>query len=173
MTSTAVRPSIAAGTYRIDPARTTVRFDMREMFGLKPVQGTFTVRDGTVVVGADPQHSCVRVEMDPARFKTDKARRDKDILSDKWLDPAGYPEMSYVGDRLTESPEGWRLSGELTVHGVTAPVDLVLLDGAQTAGGVRFTATATVDRAAFNLGKAIPFVGRMLTVTIEVGATRA
>jgi len=172
MTSTVTRPTITAGTYLIDPTRTTVRFDMREMFGLLPVHGTFTVRDGTVVVGDDPRRSSVRVELDPASFKTDKARRDKDITGEKWLDAAGHPQMSYVADRVTESSEGWRLYGKLTARGVTQPVDLLLEAGAQTADGVRFTATASVDRAPF-IGKAIPFVGRMLKITIEVFATRA
>ena len=173
MTNTLTRPAIAAGTYRIDPTRTTVTFTMREWYGRREVTGTFAVRDGTIVVGADPTESSVRVAMDPASFKTDKKRRDADIRGKRWLDVARYPDMEFRSARVTTDGEGWKVVGMLTVHGVSAPVTLRMVDGGQTPEGCRFTATCTIDRLDFGVKTAPRFIGTTLDVRIETFATRS
>jgi polyisoprenoid-binding protein YceI len=173
MTSTAVRPSIAAGTYLIDAARTTVRFAIREAFGLTTCRGTFTVRDGTVKVADDPADSSARVTIDAASFKTDRAKRDAHVKSADFLEVDRYPEIHFASTRTSYGPEGWHLHGVLTAHGRSAPVTLRLLDGAQTAAGCRFTATAVVDRTTYGVTRAVGFIKRDLTIEIEVHATRS
>jgi polyisoprenoid-binding protein YceI len=173
MTNTLTRPAIDAGTYRIEPARTTVTFTMREWYGRREVTGTFAVRDGTIVVGADPTDSSVRVAMDPASFTTDKKRRDADIRSKRWLDVARYPDMEFRSGRVTTDAEGWKVVGMLTVHGVTTAVTLRMVDGGQTPEGCRFTATCTINRLDFGVKTAPRFIGTVLEVRIETFATRS
>jgi len=172
MTNTLTQPVIATGTYRIEPRRTTVVFTMREWYGRRSVEGRFAVRDGTIVVGAEPSGSSLRVEMDPASFQTDKKRRDDDIRGKRWLDVATYPDMAYTGTRVVADAEGWRVDGSLTVHGVTAPVSLRMVDGVQLPEGCRFTATCVIDRRDFGVMTAPRFIGTRLDVRIEVYATR-
>jgi polyisoprenoid-binding protein YceI len=173
MTSTVTRPSIATGTYRIDASRTTVRFAIREMFGLTTCRGTFTVRDGTVTVADDPAMSSVRVSIDAASFKTDKAKRDAHIRSADFLEVDTYPEIRFGSTHLTYASDGWNLHGVLTAHGKSAPVTLRLVDGEQTASGCRFTATTVVDRTTFGVTKGVGFIKRDLRIEIEVYATRS
>jgi polyisoprenoid-binding protein YceI len=172
MTTTATRPALIAGTYQIDPTRTTVTFSMREWYGLLGVTGTFSVRDGTIVVADDPAASSVRVAMDPASFKTDRKKRDDDIRSARWLDVATYPHMEFRGDGVAIDADGWKIDGMLTVHGVTAPVTLRMVDGRRTPDGCRFTATGRIDRRDFGVTKAPRFVGTLLDVRIEVCGVR-
>jgi polyisoprenoid-binding protein YceI len=173
MTNTLTRPDLTTGTYRIDRSRTSVTFTMREWWGRREVIGTFAVRDGTIVVGADPTESSVRVTMDPASFTTDKKRRDADIRGKRWLDVAQYPDMEFRSGRVTADAEGWKVVGMLTVHGVTAPVTLRMVDGGQTADGCRFVATCTIDRLDFGVKTAPRFIGTALAVRIETYATRS
>jgi polyisoprenoid-binding protein YceI len=173
MTSTAVRPSIATGTYRIDASRTTVRFAIRETFGLTTCRGTFTVRDGTVTVADDPAASSVRVGIDAASFKTDRPKRDAHVKSADFLEVDTYPEIRFTSTRLSYGDDGWSLAGVLTAHGRSAPVTLRLLDGGQTPSGCRFTAATTVDRTAFGVTKAVGFIRTDLRIEIEVHATRS
>jgi polyisoprenoid-binding protein YceI len=172
MTVTVTRPAIEAGTYRIDPRRTTVTFTMREWYGLLGVTGTFAVRHGTIVVAAEPTASSVHVALDPASFRTDRKKRDEDIRGRRWLDVATYPDMEFRGTRVTTDAEGWRVDGRLTVHGVSAPVTLRMVDGAQRPDGCAFTATCTIDRLDFGVTTAPRFVGTKLEVRIEVYAAR-
>ena len=74
---------------------------------------------------------------------------------------------------LAHASSGWTVRGLLTVHGVTSPVTVRLLDGRQTEGGCAFTAAAVVDRTAFGVRKLVGPVARELTVIIEVVATSA
>lgn len=54
------RPSVvtdpfpARRTYRLDPARCLAAFTTRHLFGLAKVDGSVTVVDGHVTIGADP-----------------------------------------------------------------------------------------------------------------------
>jgi polyisoprenoid-binding protein YceI len=173
MTSTTSRPAIAPGTYRVSPAQTTVTFHLREWYGMKHVAGTFKVRDGTIVVDPEPTRSSARVSMDPASFTTDKPARDKDIKSKRWLDVASFPTMAFTSTRVTADADGWIIDGVLTVHGVTAPVTLRLVDGAQTPHKCTFTATTTIDRRDLGITRARRFIGCLLDVRIEVSAVRS
>lgn len=174
MSTATDRPVIAPGLYAIDPARTTVTFAMREMFGLAPVAGSFTVRSGSVRVTDDPAAATVHVVLDTASFRTGKPARDKVVRSHRFLDATRYPEMVFEGNGVALGADGvWRLSGTLTAHGVAAPVTLDLVSGGATADGVTGRATARVDRYAHGVTVMRRFIGRYLDVTIEVTATSA
>jgi polyisoprenoid-binding protein YceI len=169
--TTATRPAIAAGTYAIDPARSTARFAIKELWGLMTVRGTFEVTGGAITVGAEPAGSAVRASLDPASFASGNKRRDKDITGPRFLDAAAYPLMEFVSNGIGPDGGGWAVHGRLTVHGTTAPVTLRLTDGRQTRDGCAFTATAVVDRTAFGVSRVVGFIGRQLDVTIEIAAT--
>jgi polyisoprenoid-binding protein YceI len=170
---TATRPAITAGTYRIDPARTSVHFAVGELWGLRKVSGTFDVRDGTVVVSDDPARSSVQVTMDPASFASGNQRRDRDVTGRNFLDAAAYPAMNFASTEVGHGPTGWTVRGSLTVHGVTAPVTLQLVDGSETADGCAFAATAVVDRTAFGVNRRAGYIRREVAVTIELVARAA
>lgn len=168
--TTVTRPAIAAGKYAIDPARSTARFAIKELWGLMTVRGTFDVTGGTITVGAEPAGSAVRATLDPATFASGSKRRDKDVTGPRFLDTAAYPLMEFISNGVG-SDGGWAVHGRLTAHGVTAPVTLRLTEGRQTRDGCAFTATAVVDRTAFGLTQVVGFIGRHLDVTVEVTAT--
>ncbi|MCW6009917.1 YceI family protein [Micromonospora sp. CPCC 205371] len=168
--STTTRPAIAAGRYTIDPSGTTVRFAVKEMWGLVTVRGTIGVTGGAIVVADDPAASSVRVALDPASFASGNKRRDKDVTGKNFLDAAAYPEMGFTSTRVAYGRDGWTMTGMLTTHGVTAPVTLRLVEGRATPDGCAFTATAVVDRTAHGVSKAAGFIAREVTVTIDVTA---
>jgi polyisoprenoid-binding protein YceI len=170
--TTATRPAIAAGTYTIDPARSTARFAIKEMWGLVTVRGTFDVTGGTITVGEEPAGSAVRASLDPTTFASGNKRRDKDITGPRFLDAAAHPLMEFISNGVGPDSGGWAVHGRLTVHGTTAPVTLRLAEGRQTPNGCAFTATGVVDRTAFGVSRVVGFIGRYLDVTIEVAAVR-
>lgn len=163
-------PAIAAGTYRIDPDRSAVRFRVTHSFGLGPVDGTFTVRDGQITVADDPTESTVRVRLDAASFRTDKPRRDTDVTAKRFLNADAFPVMEFVSSNVVRTDNRWELHGRLTVRGVTAPVVLHLDGGAPTADGCRFQATVRIDRYAHRVGMR-GVVARYLDAEIDVVAT--
>lgn len=161
--------AIAAGTYLIDPARSTIRFHTTHSFGLGPVSGTFAVRDGVITVADDPAASSVTAAVDAASFRTDKPRRDTDIRSKRFLHSEAFPTLDFVSTEVVRTGQEWQLRGRLCVRGVTAPVVLRLTSGAPTPDGCRFQASVRIDRYAHRVGMR-GVVARHLDAVIDVVA---
>lgn len=164
---TTTLPAIAPATYRIDPTRSTIRFTVRGLFGLATVRGTFTVRDGTIVVADEPARSKVDATIDAASFATGVRRRDEDIRSKRYLDTAAHPDIRFTSREVTAGS----VTGILTVRGVGQRITLDF-DPAATPGGCRFTSRARVDRYAFGVTSGKGMIARYVDVEIEVSASR-
>jgi polyisoprenoid-binding protein YceI len=171
--ATTALPAIAAGTYTIDASRTRVRFTVKELWGLVTVGGTVAVREGTIVVAADPRRSTVRAELDPATFDSGNKRRDKDVTGKNFLDVAAHPTISFASTGLRAGTDGWTISGTLNIHGIDAPALLRLDEARTTKDGCYLTGSTVVDRTVFGVSRAAGFIARQVAVTIEVFATAA
>jgi polyisoprenoid-binding protein YceI len=156
------------GRYEIDPGRSIVRFRTRHLFGLAPVRGTFAIRGGTIDVAEPATASTVRAEIDAASFRTGNPVRDKTVRSARFLDVAQHPAMTFSSERLTPAT----LSGTLTVHGVTRPVELSIdqLDVRPDAFTAR--ASAAVDRTDFGVTASRGMAGARLHLTLEIQCVR-
>lgn len=174
MTDTVRREgAITPGTYRIDSGRSTVRFTATHAFGLKPVDGTFTVRSGTVVVAADPDRSTVSAELDAGSFTTDDPRRDRDIRGRRFLAAEAFPTIGFRSTGIVRTSLGARIDGVLGVRGGSARMGLTVEQVTPTVDGYRFRATATVDRVAAGVKAGRGIIGRRLAVVVECCVTRA
>jgi polyisoprenoid-binding protein YceI len=169
--TTSIRPGVRPGTYQIDPTRSAVRFTATHIFGLKPVDGTFAVESGTLVVATALERSTVSVELDAASFTTDDERRNSDVRGKRFLNAAAHPRLAFRSTGLVATDESWQLAGVLSVRGGSGEVLLNLVDVTPTEDGYRFTATARIDRAAVGVGGGRPLVGRYVDATFEVFAT--
>ncbi len=81
----------------------------------------------------------------------------------EFLDAPNHPTITYDASHLKRTgPNTGVLTGDLTLNGVTKPVDLdVTFDGYRPAGGMGpgrtgFTAKGVVRREDFNVGKGMP-----------------
>jgi polyisoprenoid-binding protein YceI len=164
---TTVSPAIAPATYRIDPARSTVRFSVAGMFGLHTARGTFTIRDGTVLITEDPSQSRAAAVLDAGSFHTGNRRRDADVCGKNFLDVARHPEIRFTSREVS----GTAVTGVLTVCGTGQRVTLDLTPSA-TEDGCRFTATTRIDRYAFGVTGSKGFVGRYVDVDLDIVASR-
>jgi polyisoprenoid-binding protein YceI len=168
---TDIRTDIRPGTYTIDTTRSTVRFTATHVFGLKPVDGTMTIRSGTVMVATEPRRSTVSAEIDAASWTTDDDRRNSDVRGRKFLDAANHPVIGFRSTRLVGTAEGWQIVGVLSIRGGSTEVTLDLTSMEPTADGYRFSATTTVDRVAAGVTAGRAIVGRMVTVSLTVFVT--
>lgn len=164
----------AAGTYRIDPQRSTVSYSGRHMFGMGAVHATFTIRSGELRIADPPTGSSVTVSIDADSFKSNSPRRDKDVRSAGLLDAATYPDITFTADTPRESSGGWVLPGAVTAHGKTVPVELTIDRATREGTGMRIHARADhLDRLAFGVVKGRGMVGRYLDLDLDVLATPA
>ncbi|SRR6266487_6307549 len=172
--TTSTRPTIAPGTYRIDPHRSTVAFTVRELLGVIRVRGTFAVCEGGIVVADDPLRSTSHATIDAGSLRTGNRRRDKDVTAPRFLDTAAYPTMTFTTTSLASGPDGlWSLTGALTVRGITREVALDVTDVSAVAGGCRVQATTRVDRYAFGVTAGKGLISQHVDITLDITARTA
>ena len=117
------QPVPQPGTYALDPDLTTIRADVKAMFGLVTVHGTFRLKDGQVTIAEDPAASRVRAVIDAGSFASGNQTRDTDVVSASLLDAKAYPEISFDGTGARQDGPGWLVSGSVTAHGTTVPAE--------------------------------------------------
>jgi polyisoprenoid-binding protein YceI len=161
MTDTLPAGAPAPGTYTLDPERTTIRADVKAMFGLITVHGAFQLQSGQVSIAADPGASSVQASIAAGSFASGNTTRDADVVSASLLDAKAYPEISFAGQGARRDGDGW------------VPAEVRLGDARQEAGEARFRATARLDRTSFGVTKKKGMVGRTVDLVIEAVARPA
>jgi polyisoprenoid-binding protein YceI len=118
-------PAVAETTWEIDPAHTSVQFAVRHMM-VSTVRGDFGKVTGTVAADEkDLTRSKVQATIDVASIDTRNAKRDEHLKSPDFLDVAKFPTITFASKKVEASGPGkWKVTGDLTVHGVTKEVVL-------------------------------------------------
>ncbi len=167
-----------AGTYRLDPAQTSVTLKVSHLglsaytLRLQGVKGQFTF---------DPNHpeaSRLQVQMDAGSVSTGDPAFDRQVATEV-LDAPRYPELGFVSTAVKPGQGGrGQVVGDLTLHGQTHPVTLdvifngFLTDPASHAVRMGFSADAAVRRSDYGVTKLLPLVGDQVGVVIEAEFTR-
>jgi polyisoprenoid-binding protein YceI len=159
--------ALPPGTYALDPGRTTVRANVRAMFGLFTVHGTFRLKIGQVIIAADPGESSVRAVIDAGSYTSGNAKRDADVLSPGLLDARGFPELVFTGHGASPNGTGWVVAGSVTAHGTPAPAQVRISSARVEGGTARFLASARLDRTSFGVTAKKAMIGRTVTVLID------
>lgn len=147
--------SIPAGTYQIDASHSELGFTVRHT-GIAKVRGRFTGVEGTITVAEPFSDSRVDVTIDAASVSTGNEQRDAHLTSPDFWDAATRPTWNFVSTGVQGEGEEFTLLGDLTINGVTRPVELAVeYNGAANGpdGVLRtgFSATGEISRKDFGL----------------------
>ncbi|MGH7925781.1 MAG: YceI family protein [Candidatus Binatus sp.] len=174
-----------ADTWQIDPAHTNVVFTVRHMM-ISNVKGQFQKTSGTINAnGNDPASAKIDGTIDASSIDTRVEKRDLHLKSPDFLDVAKYPTITFKSTKVEAAgPNKWKVTGDLTLHGVTKPVVLdVEGSGAPITdpmGNTRAGASATtnIKRSDFGLtwNKALEaggvMVGDEVAISIDLEAIK-
>jgi polyisoprenoid-binding protein YceI len=172
----------AIGVWSIDPGHTYVGFTARRL-AVAVVRGRFTSVCGHVDVAEDPSKSSVEALVATASVDSGSWDRDERLRSAEHLDVARHPTAVFRSTRMWWNGRRGRMTGELTLVGVTNPVVLdvayrgTVVDpwGAQRSV---FSAGAVLDREDWGLTWNVTLegggmlVGRRIHVEIELETVR-
>ncbi len=123
--------NIQTGTYSIDPVHTNVEFSVRHLM-ISTVNGRFADVTGTVELPERGQPS-MDVTIRTASIDTRSAQRDEHLRSPDFFEVEKYPELRFVSTAAERQSDGWKVTGNLTLKGVTKPVTLTVTEeGAAT-----------------------------------------
>ncbi|MDQ0663172.1 polyisoprenoid-binding protein YceI [Arthrobacter ulcerisalmonis] len=146
---------LTPGTWTLDMAHSEIGFSVRHA-GISKVRGRFTEAQAEARVGRSLTDSSVHATVSTASFNSGDANRDGHVKGPDFFDVEKYPEMTFRGTRIEGDGEEYTLTGDLTIKGVTRPIELeveftgVAVDpfGATRAG---FSAEAEISRKEFGL----------------------
>jgi len=144
-------------SWNIDSAHSQAAFSIRHM-GISNVNGRFGNVSGTIKIDPnDLTKSSVNATIDTSTVDTGVAQRDGHLKSPDFFDSAKYPTMTFVSKSIARSEDGYTISGDLTIHGVTKPVVLKVDAPEKEQLGPDnklhrgFSATTTIHRQDFGL----------------------
>jgi polyisoprenoid-binding protein YceI len=144
-------------TWRIDAAHSHVEFAVKHMM-ISTVRGRFTDVTGTVQsADDDPAAGLADISIAAASIDTREPQRDAHLRSADFLDVEKFPAITFKSTRIDGiTRDGFRLTGNLTIHGVTreAVLDVTAEGrGKDPWGGERagYSATTKIKRSDYGL----------------------
>jgi polyisoprenoid-binding protein YceI len=122
----AIAPAHGA-TWDIDTSHANAGFKVRHLM-VSHVRGHLGPVTGTVFIDEqDVSRSRIDVSIDARGIDSREPKRDEHLRSADFLDVATYPTVTFRSTRI-DAPDGaagdLRVTGELTIRGVTRPVTL-------------------------------------------------
>ncbi|MBV9678208.1 MAG: YceI family protein [Acidobacteriaceae bacterium] len=161
--------------WRLDPPHAAAQFSVRHM-GISTVRGAFTKLSGTVQYDPnDPNKSSIDVVIDAASVDSRVEMRDNDLRSEHFLEVSKYPTITFKSKRVEAAGPGrMKITGDLTIRGVTKPVELEVEGPSEPAkdprGNLHMGASATtkIDRRDFGMNGYQGMVGNEVSITLDV-----
>ncbi|HYO65636.1 MAG TPA: YceI family protein [Archangium sp.] len=174
-------PSLAfAAEFVIDSAHSAANFSVKHMM-VSNVRGSFSKVSGTANIDEkDITRSTVEAVIDATTINTNEPKRDEHLRNADFFDTAKYPTITFKSTKVEQAGQNLKVTGDLTMHGVTKPVVLDVEGftteakdpwGNTKRGGV---ATTKVNRKDFGLGwnKALEtggvVVGEEVSITLDL-----
>ena len=130
--STSTTTTIPTGTWNVDPKHSQVGFAVKHM-GIATVRGEFHDFQGAVTVD-DDANATASGTVQATSVDTGEDQRDDHLRSPDFFDVASYPELKFESSSIEPiADDTYRITGDLTIHGVTNPVELeAIVDGTDT-----------------------------------------
>lgn len=172
---------LEAGKYNIDPMHSKVGFEVAHLV-ISTVEGKFKTFSGVLTVDDKFEKSKLEAEVDISSIDTSVKDRDDHLRSPDFFDAAKYPKMTFKSTSLSGKPESFKLTGDLTMKGITKKVTFNGVykgTAADAYGNIKaaFTATTKISRKEFGLtwNKAVevgPVVGDEMTIDLKIQAAK-
>jgi len=168
-------------SWQIDASHSSAQFSVRHMM-VTNVRGEFAKMNGAAQWdGKTFSTAQVEVTIDAASINTREPKRDDHLRSADFFEVAKYPTLSFKSTLIEPAGPGkLKMSGDLTMRGVTRPVVFEVtgptdvIKDARGNSRVGASATAMISRKEFGLtwNRAIEtggvVVGDEITLTIDV-----
>jgi len=143
--------------WAIDPTHSEVHFKVKHLV-ISTVTGSFKTFSGTASFeNGNLENATIEFSIDPASIDTNQEQRDGHLKSADFFDAEKYPAITFKSTSLKQiKGENYKLTGDLTVRGVTKQVDVDAEYGGIAKDGygnikMGFEVTGVIHRKDFGL----------------------
>src|SRR5438874_2850922 len=163
----------AADTFKVDPVHSFVLFSVQHL-GIANTYGRFNDISGIVVFDRDnPSKSSVELSVPVESLDTNNASRERSLKSPDFFNVKQFPTLTFKSTKVEGNGDTLKVSGDLTIRGVTKPVTVDFKKGREGkgvfgewrgGGGTRFT----IKRCEFGMNFELGEVGDEVTIILSV-----
>jgi polyisoprenoid-binding protein YceI len=147
-----------SGAFTVEPRHTQVLFAIPH-FGITDFYGRFEKVSGTLNFNASaPEKSAVDITIQTDSLNTPNATLNKELVATDVFNVAQFPTATFKSTAVVKTgPTTGKITGDLTLHGVTKPETLDVTFGGGTAdplsGGydIGFHGLLTIKRSDFGM----------------------
>jgi polyisoprenoid-binding protein YceI len=150
------------GSWPLDKNHAKLGFTITHMM-VSDVEGSFKTFDAKITASKDDfSDAVVEMTADVNSINTDNEKRDAHLKTDAFFDVAKFPTLTFKSKSFKKiDASNYKVSGELTMHGVTKTIDL----NANCRTGVNpksqkpiagFKISGTLKRTDFGIGTSMP-----------------
>jgi polyisoprenoid-binding protein YceI len=169
----------APTTWNIDASHSQVGFAVKHLV-ISNVRGEFAAYQGKLALDeSDVTRSTVEATIDVNSLNTKVADRDTHLKGPDFFDAARYPSITFKSTKVAKAgKDRLKVSGDLTLHGVTKPVVLDVSTSPEVKGMFgetrrAFAATTRISRKGYGLTwnklvEAGPAVGDEVTIALDL-----
>lgn len=165
---------VESGQFALDKNHAKIIFSYSH-FGYSTSYGLFTDFDGKLAFDPKaPASSALEITVNMDGIDTSVAKLDAHLKTSDFFDIAKFPTATFKSTAIeVTGPTTGKVTGALTLHGVTKPV---VLDAVFNGGGtnpvskkyvVGFNAAGKLKRSDFGVANYAPMVGDEVTLTIS------
>jgi polyisoprenoid-binding protein YceI len=166
--------AVSAQSWRIDEERTAIGFKI-EAAGFPTTRGRFTHYSGRILLDFDhPGKSFTNFTIDSDSVELGSKAFNDFVKSAALLDVTRFPTLTFTSTQVEKlDPRTARVTGNLTMLGVTKPVALMVNVESEPSGKrrvVAFSATGTLKRSDYGMIFGIPLIDDALEITVKTRA---
>jgi polyisoprenoid-binding protein YceI len=178
LSSSLALPAFAADSYTADPSHTYPNFEVSHL-GFSTSRGVFEKTSGKITLDTAAKSGTIDITIDTASLHTGWPKRDDHLKSEEFFNVAKFPTMTYKSSKLKfDGDKLTGVDGELTLLGVTKPVNLAVTDFKCANHPMTkkpmcgANATATIKRSEFGMSTYVPAIGDEVKIEIQIEALK-
>jgi polyisoprenoid-binding protein YceI len=154
--------AVESTTWSVDPMHSRFAFSINHL-GVNDIEGDFKKYECKITTGKeDFSDAVVEVSAEIASINTEAEKRDEHLKSAEFFDAAKFATLSFKSKSVKhEGTNKLKISGDLTLHGVTKPVELEAtyhkgINPMSKKDVVGFKITGMIKRSDFGVGATFP-----------------
>ena len=161
---------ITAQAQQLKPidSKSEVKFTVKN-FGIN-TPGTFSGLKGTIQFNpSTPSSASFNVSVDVNTVNTGIDMRDNHLKGEDYFNAEKYPTISFVSTGVKADNNGYIVSGQLTIKGISKPVSFPFT-AVQQNGGMLFTGDFSINRKDFDVGGGSAVLSNNVDISLKVFA---
>ena len=163
----AMTASLRAAEFKLSGDNTAVKFVGSKKDGKHA--GSFPKLSGAFSVDGDVTKAKLEVTLDIEAMTTDTAKLTAHLKSPDFFDAKRFAEAKFVSKSIKAGADGYMVTGDLTLHGVTHPLSFpAKIDVAN--GGVTVSSQFDLNRHDWGISYGKGTVNDLVKMTLEVKA---